>query len=180
MKLKKFNEFISLTESLHGVEIEEQLFIIDGEIYNVHYVDVDLTWDHQSADPEVGIPVSFDFVEDYWLYGVNEVMQLTNLELRDEIIDLVNPLDPEQSAQLIRLGIKDEASEELITDIAYSGSWQQNWQGLKGEELKAFSDRFISLYKANQLKQIVGDFSTELQAAVNKIDEPDDYSDYDD
>jgi len=175
MKLKKFNEFIAINESLHGVEIEEQLFIIDGEIYDVHYFDVDLTWDHESADPEVGIPVSFDFVEDYQLYGVNEVIQLTNLEIRDEIIDLVNPPSDDISAELADFGFKEEASEDLIADIAYSGNWQQNWKDLKGEELKAFSDRFISLYNTNQLKQIVGDFSTELQAAVDKIDKPDDY-----
>jgi hypothetical protein len=180
MKLKKFNEFISLNESLHGIEIEEQLFMIDGEIYDVHGFDVDLTWDHQPADPEVGIPFSFDFVEDYEIYHVTNAAKFVNSEIRDEIIDLLNPSDPETSAQLIRLGLKEEASEERISELVYSGDWRNNWKELEGSELKAFSTRFISLYNTNQLKQIFGDFSTDLQAAVDRIDEPDDYDDYDD
>ena len=188
MKLKRFNEFIALNESIHEVVVEEQLFMIDGEIYEIGYFDVDLTWEHQPAEPEVGIFGSSNYVEDYELYRVTGAMRLVNPELRNEILDILTPPSDDISAELAGFGFKEEASEDRITDIAFTGDWQENWKDLKGEELKVLSDRFISLYKSKQLKQIVGNFADALQTEIDRAeedyeddgDDPSDYYDYDD
>jgi hypothetical protein len=184
MKLKRFNEFIAMNESLHEVDIEEQLFMIDGEIYEVSQIDVDLTWEHEPADPDVGIFGPSDYVEDYEIRQVTSAMKLVNSELRDEIIDILTPPGDDISAELADFGFKEEASEERIYDIAFSGEWQQDWQDVTGEDLKAFSNQFVSLYRSNQLKQIVGNLSTTLQTDIDNIepdhDGSDDYDDYDD
>jgi hypothetical protein len=96
----------------------------------------------------------------------------------------LTPPGDDISAELADFGFKEEASEERIYDIAFSGEWQQDWQDVTGEDLKAFSNQFVSLYRSNQLKQIVGNLSTTLQTDIDNIepdhDGSDDYDDYDD
>jgi hypothetical protein len=184
MKLKRFNEFIAINESIQEFEVEEQLFMIDGEIYEVSQIDVDLSWEREPADPEVGIPSAFDYVDGYEISGVTRALKLTNLELKESILDLLDQPSDDISTELADFGFKEEVGEDRIYDIAFSGDWQQDWQEVTGEELKAFSNRFINLYRSNQLKQIVGNLSTTLQTDIDNIepdhDGSDDYDDYDD
>jgi hypothetical protein len=181
MKLKRFNEFIAINESIEEFDIEEQLFMIDGEIYEVSQIDMDLTWEHEPADPEVGIFGSSDYVDHYEIRQVTGAMKIVNSELRDEIIDLLNPPSDAISTELEDFGFREEASGDLIADLAFTGDWQQNWKELTGEELKAFSKRFIDLYEANQLKQLMGDFESVLRERINDAEADYDGSpDYDD
>jgi hypothetical protein len=108
-------------------------------------------------------------------------MKIVNSELRDEIIDLLNPPSDAISTELEDFGFREEASGDLIADLAFTGDWQQNWKELTGEELKSFSKRFIDLYEANQLKQLMGDFESVLRERINDAEADYDGSpDYDD
>jgi len=185
MKLKRFNEFIAINESIHEFTVDELLVLIDGEIYQPYEFDVDLAWEHEPADPEVGIPNSYYYVENYELYQVTKVSKLVDPEIKNELMDLLSPPSDEISTELAGFGFREEAREDRITDIAFSGDWQQNWKDLAGDELKAFSKQFIQLYETNQLKTIVGNLTDALQTEVNNVesdyeDHSDDGYDYDD
>lgn len=175
MKLKRFNEFIAINESIHEFTVDELLVVIDGEIYQPYEFEVDLEWEHEPADPEVGIPSSYYYVENYKLYQVTKVSKLVDPEIKNELMDLLSPPSDEISAELADFGFKEEASEERITDIAFSGDWRQTWKDLTGDELMAFSKQFIQLYETNQLKTIVGNLTDALQTEVNTVE-----SDYED
>jgi hypothetical protein len=170
MKLKRFNEFIVINESIHEFDVEEQLFMIDGEIYEVSNIDLDVSWEHEPADPDVGIPSAFDYVDAYGIHRVNQALKLTNLERKESILDLLDQPSDDISTELADFGFKEEIGEDRIHDIAFSGDWKQNWQELTGEDLKAFSNRFINLYQSNQLKQIHGDLSTSLQTDIDNLE----------
>lgn len=176
MKLHRFNEFISINEDHHSIDLEDFIFLIDGEIYQVEDFEVNVVWDHQPAEPEVGIFSAYSYIEDYDLTGVNSVSKLINPTVKQQVLDLF-PEENELSSELAKLGFKAEVSEDEIFDLVYNGEHEKNWTNLTGPELTAFSNKFVSLYNTNKLRAITGgSLSNSIDSAIKEID--DDSGDY--
>lgn len=183
MKLHRFNEFVSINEDYQSIELNDYdfLFLIDGAIYQVEEYELNVDWDHQPADPEVGIPNAYSYVENYELTGVSSVSKLTNPEITQQILELF-PEETELSAELARLGFTTDVTDDEVTSLAFQGDYAENWKTLQAPELKDFSSKFVKLYDTKQLKAISGgSLSAAIDSEIEDLDEPeDDGPDYDD
>jgi hypothetical protein len=183
MKLHRFNEFVSINEGYQSIDLNDYdfLFLIDGAIYHVEEYELNVDWDHQHADPEVGIHNAYFDVENYELTGVLSVSKLTNPEITQQILELF-PEETELSAELARIGFIPEVTDDKVTSIAFQGDYSENWKILLGPELKDFSSKFVNLYDTKQLKAISGgSLSAAIDSEIEYLDTPeDDGPDYDD
>lgn len=182
MKLKKFNEFISINESdRHDIDLDEDspIVLIDGEIYYLETFDVEVTWEHQPADREVGIFSSYSYIDDYEIAGVERASLLIDQDLKREILNLFGEED-EVSKELAGLGFKTEVSDDMVFDLAfgYSDEYSDHWKQLDGQELRDLSRRLIELMKKRSLRVLSGaNFEAVIKSRIDNFDEPE-YDDY--
>ena len=182
MKLKKFNEFISINESdRHDIDLDEDspIVLIDGEIYYLETFDVEVTWEYEPADPEVGIPHSYSYIDDYSIAGVERASLLIDQDLKREILNLFGEED-EVSKELAGLGFKTEVSDDMVFDLAfgYSDEYSDHWKQLDGQELRDLSRRLVELLKQKSLRVLSGaNFEEVIKDRIDNFDEPE-YDDY--
>lgn len=181
MKLKKFNEFISINEDTHYLDLDEDspIVLIDGEIYYLEAFDVDVTWEYEPADREAGIPNSYSYIDDYSITGVDRASLLIDKDLKGQILNLFGEED-EISKELAGLGFKTEVSDDMVFDLAfgYTDGYADHWKQLDSQELRDLSRRLVELLKQKSLRVLSGaNFEEVIKDRIDNIDEPE-YGDY--
>lgn len=181
MKLKKFNEFISINEDMHYLDLDEDspIVLIDGEIYYLEAFDVDVTWEREPADPDVGIFSSYSYIDDYEISGVDRASLLTDQDIKGQILNLFGEED-EVSKELAGLGFRTDVSDDMVFDLAfgYTDGYADHWKQLDSQELRDLSSRLVELMKKKSLKVLSGaNFEEVIKDRIDNIDEPE-YGDY--
>lgn len=178
MKLKRFKDFILIKEYIHyhDIDLDENspIVLVDGEIYYVESFDIKATWDHEPADPEVGIYSSYDYLEEHDIDGINRASLLIDPEIKSRILELFS--EDEISKELASMGIMADVSDDIINDIAfgYPDEYQNHWKQLTHQELRNFSKRFIELLTDKTLKVLSGaNFKELIDNKMENVDQPD-------
>jgi hypothetical protein len=179
MKLKRFSQFVKeslVTESSAVAEIEENIFLIDDAIYIIDLIAIEIDFDYEPADPEVGIMHGGYVSDETSLDGLDGVRKVTDPAIISKVKELLN-----SPAELKSMGFDGIDVYSEIADLVYNADDEE----LGGEELTAFTDNFKILYNSHKLIDLTGSFEKRESAQVERAtedfepDEPD-YDDYDD
>lgn len=179
MKLKRFSQFVKeslLSESSSVAEIEENIFLIDDVIYVVDLIAIEIDFDYEPADPEVGIAQGGYVPDETSLDGIDGVRKVTDPEILSKVKELLD-----SPAELKSMGFDGIDVYSEIDDLVGNADQEE----LGGEELTAFTAKFKTLYDSRKLIDLTGSFEKRETAEIDRAtenfepDEPD-YDDYDD
>lgn len=173
MKLKRFNQFIAeakVNESANAI-VEENAFLVDGVVYQVGTVELEIETSYDSPEPEIGYYGGHS-AESWSIYEINDVYKVTQEDIIQEIESIKS-----QSDELIDMGFsmdKQRQIEELV--------WDAETVEVTGPELAALEKRIIELHNSGQLEDLTGSFDKRCESAVDRAmeDYEDDGPDYDD
>lgn len=173
MKLKRFNQFIAEARVNEDTSafVEENAFLVDGAVYQVGSIELEIETSYDSPEPEVGYYGGHS-AESWTIYEISDVYKVTQEDIIQEIENIKS-----QSDELIDMGFsmdKQRQIEELV--------WDAETVEVTGPELAALEKRIIELYTAGQLEDLTGSFDKRCESAVDRAmeDYEDDGPDYDD
>lgn len=128
MKLKKFEEFVNEAKARYSdvdVEMDENVFLVDGVVYYVGMITVGGSVESEKADREVGIMNDYSFVEDWWPESMETLEKFANPEDNAELIETLESIET-ASASLDSMGLgastnaqKQKQRDSLIWDAAF-------------------------------------------------------------
>lgn len=179
MKLKRFSQFVKeslVTESSAVAEIEENIFLIDDVIYIIDLIAIEIDFDYEPADPEVGISQGGYIPDETSLDGIDGVRKVTDPEIISKVKELLD-----SPAELKSMGFEGIDVYSEIAELVYNADDEE----LSGEELADFTRNFKNLYDSHKLIDLTDSFEKRETVGVERAtedfepDEPD-YDDYDD
>ena len=176
MKLKRFNQFVAESKVNEGSAtaiVEESAFLVDGKVYIIGEVELDLDVNYDSPEPEVGL-YGGHYAESWSIYGIDGVYVVTDPEIVNKIEEINN-----ETGELSTMGFDLDKQTQIDNLI-----WDADSEEVTGPELIALEKRIKELDKAGQLVDLTGNFEKRCDDAVESAmqdyepDEPD--YDYDD
>lgn len=162
--LKNFKQFVSeskLNESnTETAYVEENAFLIDGTVYTIDEIELEVSLSYEKPDREVGSPGGY-YSENWQIVGLGGVNKAT---------------DPDLGNKLER--IKTEAQE--ISGIGFSGNpqgeidslvWEADLVEVTGDELSSLESKIIELDLSGQLQMadLTGNFIERCESSVESL-----------
>lgn len=173
MKLKRFNQFIaeSKVNESASATVEENAFLVDGAVYLVGEVELEIETEYDEPDRDVGHYGGY-YAESWSIYGIDNVYKVTDPDIVSKIEDIKN-----QTGELSTMGFSDLNINDQIEDLIFNADTEE----VTGPELVALDKRITELDRAGQLVDLTGTFSKRCDAAVERAmeDYEDDGPDYD-
>lgn len=174
MKLKRFEQFINeakINESTVSATVEENAFLVDGNVYIIGEVGLEVGVDYEQPDREVGI-YGGHYADDWSIEGIDSVYKVTDPDIAQKIEQI-----KQEEQELGSMGFSGDAQRQIL-DLVFDADSEE----VTGPELAALEKRILELDKAGQLVDLTGDFEQRCNdAAENAMEdyEPDE-PDYDD
>jgi hypothetical protein len=179
MKLKRFEQFIAESKvnessTIYPV-VEENIFLIDGQVYTIMTITLEADVNSEEAEPEVGYAGGVS--TDGWsIESIDSVTRITEPDVAQKCQELIS-----NSSELGNMGIEGANAYSAIEDLV----WNAESEEITGQALKDLQARVFELDKKGGLVDLTGSFEERCDNAVDRElddwepDEPD-YDDYDD
>lgn len=159
MKLKRFQEFVNeakVNESSTFAVVEESAFLVDGHVYLIGEIELDVDLEYDSPEPDIGIYGGYR--ADSWsIYSISDVYKVTEPDVVDKIKKIKKEAD-----DLNTSGFSEVNANDQIADLIFNAESEE----VTGPELASLKKRIIELDREGQLIDLTGDFEYRCNKAV--------------
>ena len=162
--LKNFKQFVSESKlnesSTETAYVEENAFLIDGTVYTIDEIELEVAIGYERPDREVGLPGGY-YSEAWKVIGLEGVNKATDPDLGNKLERIST-----EAQEISGIGFSGNAQGEIDSLV-----WEADLVEVTGDELSSLESKIIELDLSGQLQMadLTGNFIERCESSVESL-----------